>query len=323
LEHAVLGASHYESRQSTDRKLRKRVAILYSPLVHIGGMFFVVKSAVDGRTVCLLDRFTVKGWADAVRRHRPKVTGLVPSAMKMVLDAGVPRSDLESLRAVTSGTAPLSPELQTTFEERYGIPVLITYGATEFAGAVAGWTIRDHREFGAAKRGSVGRAHPGCELRIVDADTGEVQATNESGLLEVQTAQAPGAGWVRTSDMARIDADRFVWIEGRADGAINRGGFKIDPAGVARTLETHPAVREAAVVGLADERLGEVPVAMVELCEGAIQPSEEELLAFAREHLTRYYVPTRFLVVDEIPRTPSLKPSLPAMREVFAAAEGR
>jgi acyl-coenzyme A synthetase/AMP-(fatty) acid ligase len=238
--------------------------------------------------------------------------------MKMVLDAKVPEEDLASLRAVTSGTAPLAPELQAAFEERYGIPVLVTYGATEFAGAVAGWTIHDHREFAAKKSGSVGRAHPGCELRIVDPDTGEVLPPSQSGLLEVRTEQAPIRGWVRTADQARIDEDGFLWIEGRADGAINRGGFKIDPAGVARVLEQHPAIREAAVVGLPDERLGEVPVAVAELREGAEEPSEEELLAFAREHLTRYHVPTRFKVVDEIPRTPSLKPSHPAMRALFS-----
>jgi acyl-coenzyme A synthetase/AMP-(fatty) acid ligase len=238
--------------------------------------------------------------------------------MKMVVDADVPREELASLRAVTSGTAPLSPELQATFEERYKIPVLVTYGATEFAGAVAGWTIGDHRAFGLAKRGSVGRAHPGCELRIVDPESGAVLGTDEVGLLEVRSEQTASRGWVRTSDNARIDADGFLWIMGRADGAINRGGFKIDPASVSRVLERHPAIREAAVVGLADERLGEVPVAVLELAEGVETPTEEELHDFARAHLTRYHVPVRFKIVEAIPRTPALKPSLPALRELFA-----
>ena len=317
LEKAILGASHYEKSGGDVPTLKTSHALLSAPLVHIGGMFFAVKSAADGRPVCLLDRFRVEAWRAAVVRHRPKVTGLVPSAMKMVLDANVPREDLESLRAVTSGTAPLAPEIQEIFEARYGIPVLITYGATEFAGAVAGWTIQDHRAYAKQKRGSVGRAHPGCELRVVDPETDAVLAADESGLLEVRTEQAPRDGWVRTADRARIDADGFLWIEGRADGAINRGGFKIDPAGVARVLEGHPAVREAAVVGLPDERLGEVPAAMVELKDGATPPSADELAAYAREHLTRYHVPARFLVVDEIPRTPSLKPSYPAMRARF------
>jgi len=322
-EKSILGASHYESNRPVKPTLRESFALLTGPLVHIGGMFHGVKSAVDGRPVCLLERFSVEAWRDAVRRHRPKVTGLVPSALKMVLDANVPRVDLGSLRAVTSGTAPLSPELQETFEGRYGIPVLITYGATEFAGAVAGWTIKDHREFGARKRGAAGRAHPGCELRIVDPESGEVVDIDEMGLLEVRSDQAPKRGWVRTSDNARIDADGFLWIGARADGAINRGGFKIDPAAIAQVLERHPAIREAAVVGPPDERLGEVPVAVFELRKGAEAPSEAELIKFARENLARYQVPTRIKIVDEIPRTPSLKPSQPALRELFIGEETR
>jgi acyl-coenzyme A synthetase/AMP-(fatty) acid ligase len=316
-EKSLLGASHYESNRSEAPSLQKSFALVSGPLVHIGGMFHCVKSAVDGRPVCLLERFAVDDWVDAVRRHRPKVTGLVPSAIKMVMDADISVEDLASLRAVTTGTAPLAPELQLAFEDRYGIPVLITYGATEFAGAVAGWTIHDHRAFGASKRGSVGRAHPGCELRVVDPESGDVLGLDETGLLEVLSEQAESKGWVRTSDQARIDADAFVWIEGRADGAINRGGFKIDPAAVARALELHPAIREAAVVGLPDDRLGEVPVAVYELSEGATPPSAEELFAFAKEHLTRYFVPTQIRAVEAIPRTPSLKPSLPALRALF------
>lgn len=318
-EQAIIGASHYEKNRSEAPRLHESFALLNSPLVHIGGMFHAVKAAVDGRPLCLLDRFSVDGWSAAVRRHRPKVTGLVPSAMKMVLDAGVPEEDLASLRAVTSGTAPLSPELQAEFEERYGIPVLITYGATEFAGAVAGWTIQDHRAFAKDKRGSVGRAHPGCELRVVDPESGEPLEADAVGLLEVRTAQAPTREWVRTADRARIDTDDFLWIEGRADGAINRGGFKVDPSTVARALEGHPAIREAAVVGLPDERLGEVPAALVELSAGVVPPSEDEMIAYAKEHLPRYFVPVEIRVVEEIPRTPSLKPSQPAMRALFAA----
>jgi long-chain acyl-CoA synthetase len=317
LEKSILGASHYESRDSEKPTLQTSFALITGPLVHIGGLFHTVKSAVDGRPVCLLERFSVDAWAAAVRRHRPKVTGLVPSAMKMVIDANVPKGDLASLRAVLSGTAPLIPELQTTFQDRYGIPVLVTYGATEFAGGVAGWTIHDHREYGVTKIGSVGRAHPGCELRVVDPESGAVLDIDSTGLLEVRSEQVSTREWVRTSDNARIDADGFLWIGGRADGAINRGGFKIDPAGVARVLEQHPSIREAAVVGLPDERLGEVPVAVLELCDGAEPPSDEELLEFSKQNLTRYHVPTQFKIVSEMPRTPALKPSLPGLRALF------
>ena len=188
----------------------------------------------------------------------------------MVLEADVDPADLSSLRSVVSGTAPLDPDDADAFTERYGIPVLISYGATEFGGGVAGWNLADHREFWATKRGSVGRAHAGCELRIVDASSGDVARRGHRG-------PARGAGeparrrrdWVRTTDLARIDGDGFLWILGRADQAIIRGGFKVLPEVVRTALERHPDVRGAAVIGRTDRRLGAVPVAAVELRPGA------------------------------------------------------
>lgn len=321
LEQSLVGSEHYESGRSDRPSLKRGAGLIYNSLVHIGGLWHVIKSAHDGRSFCLLERFDVAKWADAVERHQLAVSGLVPTAMRAVLEANVPKSRLASLRAVLSGTAPLPVEVQAAFEERYGIPVLTTYGATEFAGAVAGWTARLHREFGRAKRGSAGRAHPGCELRVVDPDSGAPLPAGASGLLEVRSQQLGRSDWVRTTDRARIDADEFLWIEGRADGAINRGGFKIDPAAVARALEKHVAVREAAVVGIPDARLGEVPVAAVELREGAASPSEDELRQTARDQLPPYFVPVRVHVIGALPRTPSLKVSQPALRQLLLEIE--
>src|SRR5690606_29867965 len=127
------------------------------------------------------------------------------------------------------------------------------------------WTLADHQRYWKAKRGSVGRANPGAQLRVVDED-GHVLGPDAQGRLEVKPAQfAAGADWLRTTALACIDADGFVWILGRADQAIIRGGFKVMPDDVRTALESHPAVRGAAVIGMPDERLGETPVAMVEL----------------------------------------------------------
>src|SRR5262249_19587179 len=145
--------------------------------------------------------------------------------------------DLASVRSVVCGTAPLSPDDADAFFAKYGVPVLVTYAATEFGGAVAGWNLADHETFGASKRGSVGRAHPSCELRVV-ADSGRVLGADEEGLLEVKAQQmGDHSGWTRTTDVARIDADGFVWILGRADQAIVRGGFKVRAEDVRAALE--------------------------------------------------------------------------------------
>ena len=120
--------------------------------------------------------------------------------------------------------------------------MLQNYGATEFAGAVAGWSLGDFRKFYAEKPGSVGRFQPGVTGRVVDPDTGVELAAGEEGVLEMQAAQfGNGGAWLRTTDRAVIDADGFLFIRGRADNAIIRGGFKVHPDDVNKVLESHPA----------------------------------------------------------------------------------
>jgi acyl-coenzyme A synthetase/AMP-(fatty) acid ligase len=268
--------------------------------------------------MALLERFRVEAWLDLVKRHRPKTASLVPAALRMVLDADLSPDDLSSLKSIVSATAPLPPETAVAFEEKYGVPVLISYGATEFAGGVAGWNLTDHRQWAPTKRGSVGRAHPGCELRVVNPEDGSVLPPGQQGLLEAKSLQLGlDSGWTRTTDLAVIDEDGFLWIKGRADNVIIRGGFKVIPGQVATVLETHPSVREASVVGLADERLGQVPVAAVELEDGAPAVDGDELRAFARDHLTNYQVPKEIRVVERLPRTPSLKVSEGEVRALF------
>jgi len=318
LTRVLVGAKHYESNAATDLRLRSGVAIVNSPLVHLGGLFRVLQCVNDGRSFCLLEKFEVQSWLSAVRRHRPATVSLVPTALRMVLDADIDPADLSSIRSVICGTAPLSPDDADAFFEKYGVPVLVSYAATEFGGGVAGWNLSDHREFWSRKRGSVGRAHPGCELRVVDADSGAPVAIDVAGLLEVKASQlGDGRSWVRTTDLARIDADGFVWILGRADQAIIRGGFKVLPDEVRTALERDPRVRGAAVVGKPDARLGAVPVAAVELRASGDPVTADELLATLSGVLARYEVPTELRIVDTLPRTPSGKVDLGAVRELM------
>jgi acyl-CoA synthetase (AMP-forming)/AMP-acid ligase II len=252
-----------------------------------------------------------------VKRHRPVTVSLVPAALRTVLAADLDPADLSSIRSVISGTAPLDPDDADAFQEKYGIPVLVSYAATEFGGGVAGWNLADHQKYWSTKRGSVGRAHAGCELRVVDADTGRVLDANTEGLLEISSQQfGDDAGWVRTTDVARIDEDGFLWIVGRADQAIIRGGFKVHPDEVRAVLERDPRIKGAAVVGRPDARLGAVPVAAVELRgEGSV--SSAEISERASQGLSRYELPQEIRIVDELPRTPSGKVDLMAVRTLF------
>jgi acyl-CoA synthetase (AMP-forming)/AMP-acid ligase II len=322
LERVLVGAKHYESNRDASLRPRRGVAVVNSPLVHLGGLFRVVQCVSDGRSFSLLERFTVAGWVEAVRRHRPATASLVPAALRMVLEADVDPADLASLRSVVSGTAPLDPDDADAFIARYGVPVLVSYAATEFGGGVAGWNIDDHRAFWATKRGSVGRAHAGCELRVVDPDSGARVGADVEGVLEVKAAQLGEGGWVRTTDLARIDDDGFVFILGRADQAIIRGGFKVGPEDIRAVLERHPAVRGAAVVSRADRRLGAVPVAAVELRAGAAAVGPDDLLAHAAAQLARYELPAEIRIVDALPRTDSAKVDLVAVSALLGTESG-
>jgi acyl-CoA synthetase (AMP-forming)/AMP-acid ligase II len=318
LERVLVGAKHYESNRDDTIRLRRGVAVVNSPLVHLGGLFRVLQCVSDGRSFCLLPKFTVAGWVDAVRRHRPATASLVPAALRMVLEAGPDPADLASLRSVVSGTAPLDPDDADAFLARFGVPVLTSYAATEFGGGVAGWNLEDHRAYWAAKRGSVGRAHAGCQLRVVDPDSGRPVPTGDEGLLEVKAAQLDDQAWVRTTDLARIDDGGFVWILGRADQAIIRGGFKVRPEDIKVALERHPGVRGAAVVSRDDRRLGAVPVAVVELRPG-VELGSDELLGYAATALARYELPTEVHIVGDLPRTESGKIDLASVTALLDA----
>jgi acyl-CoA synthetase (AMP-forming)/AMP-acid ligase II len=293
--------------------LRSGVAIVTSPLVHMSGLFRTLLNICEGRRIALLERFRVADFVDLVQRHQPRAVSLVPSAMAMVLDANVDPRLFTSVQVVTSGTAHLPVALQETFEERFGVAVLPSYGATEFAGGVAGWNLELHRQWSKSKRGSVGRPQRGREVRIASLEGGRILGANEQGRIEVRTGDGE---WVATTDLGRLDADGFLYVDGRTDDVIIRGGFKVTPADVVEALRAHPAVRDAGVTGLPDARLGAVPVAAVELRAGATADAVE-LLDFLRERVTRYQMPARLVVVDELPRTASLKVSQPGLRELF------
>ncbi|MDT5078259.1 MAG: long-chain acyl-CoA synthetase [Mycobacterium sp.] len=307
LEASLASALQHNDRADARTKpaLSGTVGLVTLPIVHIGGLWSLLQSLVAARPFAMLDRFTVPGWHAVVKEHRPAVAGLPPAAMRSVLDSDIPREDLSSIRAINAGTSAVDPELVDAFHERYGIPILVVYGATEFSGAVAGWTVKDFHARWNDKRGSVGRAFPGVQLQIVD-DDGEVLGVNEPGRLQVATPQAGGGGWITTSDLAHLDVDGFLYIDGRADDVIVRGGFKVAPETVVRALRTHPAVADAAVAPVPDHRLGQLPVAAVELRPGAAVDGEA-LREHCRTTLTPYEVPARVYVVDELPRGAALK----------------
>lgn len=317
------GFTRYERNRSFDDppKLNSGCTMVVNPLTHIGGIYGCIGALAAGRKIALLEKFSVEAWVGAVQRNRPAVAPAVPSAVRMLLEADVDKEALSSLRAMISGTAPLPPDLVDAFYEKYGIPICGNYGATEMAGAVAGWNIDDFRKHWTEKRGAVGRVHGDIEARVVDMESGDLLPPGTEGLLELKGKQlGNNMQWLRTTDRAVLDEDRFLWIRGRVDNAIIRGGFKVHPDDVVRAINQHPAVRESAVVGLPDERLGEVPAAAIILKTGEAEPAADAFKAFLKEKLIAYQVPVHFRFVEDFPRTPSMKPSAPGLKALFGAA---
>jgi acyl-CoA synthetase (AMP-forming)/AMP-acid ligase II len=240
--------------------------------------------------------------------------------IRMILEASPHPSSLSSLLAIRSGTAPLEPEIQIEFEAKYGIPILIDYGAAEFIGGLAGWTLPDYKEFGVSKRGSVGRARGDVQLRVVDSETFSVVSPGNIGLIEVKSDRY-GPDWIRTNDLALIDEDDFIFLEGRVDDAINRGGFKVLPEEVASVLRSHAHIADAIVIAQPDARLGQVPIAALEIAEGAPRPASDDLDALLRTRLPAYMVPVAYHWLDALPRTVSMKVDRPALSKILDSKE--
>jgi long-chain acyl-CoA synthetase len=292
--------------------------LLFMPLGNISGVYTTLPVLLKGQRAVLLERFSVAAWHEHVLRYRPQVSGLPPAGVQMVLDANIPTADLACIRTLGTGAAPLDPTTHRAFEERYGIPILLSYGATEFAGPVTAMTADLHAVWGKQKFGSVGRAIAGAQLRVIDPDAGTILPPGKEGILEVISPRI-GPQWIRTSDIAVIDEDGFLFHRGRADGAIMRGGFKLLPETIERALLLHDAISAAAVLGLPDQRLGQVPAAAIQLKPGFERPEVAELEAHLREHLYATHIPVAWRILEELPRTPSLKIDRPALRRLFEA----
>ena len=261
-----------------------------------------------GAPLVVMSRFETTTFADLVRTHGIRSTVLPPTAITMLADDDSV-DDLSPLRYVRSITAPLSPLAARRFTEKFAVTVLNGYGQAEL-GEVIGWTAADAKAH-PDKIGAVGRPHPGVAIKVVD-DTGRDPGVDQPGELLVRPPQrAVGYvgggdlddridddGFVRTGDVARVDGEGFVWIEGRLGETINRGGNKVFPEQVEEVLRLSPNVRDAAVVGRPDDRLGEVPVAFV---VGGVDA--DELEALCRSQLAPYKVPVEFVEIAELPRS--------------------
>ena len=295
-------------------------ALAIVPMFHANAWGLPYAALMAGADLLLPDRFMdAASMVDLIETQRPTVAGAVPTIWNDVMNHldSHPGHDISSLRLVACGGSAVPVSLMQTFEERYGVQIRQLWGMTEtspmatLAWPPPGADETRHWEL----RGTQGRALCGVQTRIVD-DAGQALPNDGEavGELEVRGAWITGSyyrntdeskfqsGWLRTGDVGRIDAQGYVTLTDRAKDVIKSGGEWISSVDLENKLIAHPAVLEAAVVGVPDERWQERPLAAVTLKDGA-QVSAQELRDYLADKVVRWWLPERWTFVDEVPRT--------------------
>jgi long-chain acyl-CoA synthetase len=287
------------------------------PLFHSFGQTCAMNAAISsGGCLTLIPRFEPVKALEIIQRDQVNVFEGVPTMYSAILN--VPNRgdyDTSTLKVCASGGAALPVELMRGFEAEFGCKILEGYGLSETS-PIASFNHPDRER----KAGSIGTPIAGVEMKVVD-DDGESLATGEVGEILIRghnvmkgywrnpdaTAAAVDAdGWFRTGDMAVVDEDGYFFIVDRKKDMIIRGGYNVYPREIEEVLYEHPAVREAAVVGVPHPELGEEIGAAVALREGA-EATAEELRDFVRERVAAYKYPRQVWFVDDLPKGPTGK----------------
>lgn len=288
-----------------------------------GSLSFIYNSIVNagsaiafGGTIVLQERFHPGDALKAIEAEKITVLMSVPTMYVMMVEwAAQNPSDASSVRVAVSAGASLAPTVAARARERLGIELLDGWGMTEGT-PITGYDIR---EFKCGRPESAGRPLPGCTVKVVDENGADLPAGEVGELIfkgpsdmngyfkrPKETAETIRDGWIYSGDLARRDADGFVYIVGRRKDMIIRGGANIYPAELEEVIFGIPEVAECAVVGVPDERYGEVVKAFVVLAAGQTI-DRDRIIEFCRSRLAAYKVPSLVEFVDGLPKGPTGK----------------
>ncbi|MFD3843548.1 class I adenylate-forming enzyme family protein [Streptomyces sp. NPDC058642] len=311
LDHANIDAMVEMGRQALEVGPSDR-CLLILPLFHVNGIVVsILTPLLAGASVVIAGRrFDPHHFFDLVEQERPTFFSAVPTIYSML--AALPddvRPDTSSVRFAVCGAAPASAELLTRFEARYGFPLIEGYGLSE---GTCGSTINPVA--GPRRAGTVGLPFPGQEIRILDADGNEAAPGTDGEVVlrgpnimrgylgrPDDTARVIVDGWLHTGDVGHLDAEGYLTLVGRSKDMIIRGGENIYPKEIEDVLASDPSVLEAAVIGVPDEKWGEVVVAYVQPRPGATVDLAA-LQALCARSLTGFKRPASYVVVEAIPK---------------------
>jgi acyl-CoA synthetase (AMP-forming)/AMP-acid ligase II len=328
-------------------QLRRDEAVSGMPVAHIAGFSILLMLACGGIPVFLLPKFRPDTALDAIEERRATMFIGVPAMYRMMLEAGAEERDLRSVRLWASGADVMPEELIRKFKKMGAIATLPLVGASVGEAAFVDGYGMVELGGGVAIRFSLPMMNlpiasnvvsplPGYKLRVIDDETGDDVRLGQVGELVVK---GPGVmkgyhgkddatketitedGWLRTGDLARRGPLGLVQFAGRKKHVIKHGGYSVFAVEVERTMEEHPDVVECAVIGLPDDRKGEIPVAVVRLGSGDV--GTKELVDWAREHMADYKAPRQVKIVDELPRTGTEKVQKDELLKLFQEDDGK
>ena len=291
-------------------------ALCVLPLYHINGFCVTLMAPlVSGGSVFLAPKFSVTAFWDQLAQNHCTWFSVVPTQISYLLHHSELASPIDGLRFGRSASAPLAPEIQTAFEERFGVPIIETMGMTETSAQL----LSNPLPPGVRKIGSPGLAF-GNEVTIADENQRELPAGQEGEILirgenlmsgyfkdpDATNGALTPDGWLRSGDLGRMDEDGYVFITGRLKELIIKGGENIAPREVDEALYADPSVIEAAAFAVPCSVYGEKVEAAVVL-DTSTEPSEDKLIAICVERLGPFKAPSRVHFLDELPKGPSGK----------------
>ena len=318
LSHAGLWWNNVNFLTTTDL-VYDDVSLVVAPLFHIGALNVITLATwIKGGQLIIHRAFDPAAALDAIQADGVTTMFGVPSMFQfMSADASFAGTDLSTLRTCVCGGSPLPEGLIRTYLAR-GVDFAQGYGLTEASPMLCFLTP----EYALSKLGSTGRPPMFCEVSLVDAEGRHITEPNVVGEIcgrgpiimlgyhenpEATAAAIDADGWLHTGDGGYRDADGFYYISDRIKDMVISGGENIYPAEIESVLHDHPAIAEAAVIGVHDERWGEAVCAVIALTPDAQAPTLEQLRDFTAERLARYKLPKRLEIVDALPRNPTGK----------------